>query len=65
MTEQPIDPESAAGLYGMETATLAARIINALQRADWINPDVENEDLSDACSIISREIADFRQTQNS
>jgi hypothetical protein len=50
-------PESAAGMHGMAVASLAARIINALQAADWINPDVDNEDLSDACRIIADEIA--------
>lgn len=56
----PPDPESAAGLHGMAIASLAARIINALQAADWINPDTDNEDLSDACRIIADEIAKTR-----
>lgn len=50
-------PESAMGMHGVEIANLAARIIGALQRADWIDPDVDNEDLSDACRIIADEIA--------
>lgn len=50
-------PESAMGMYGVEIANLSARIIGALQKADWINPDVDNEDLSDACRIIADEIA--------
>lgn len=51
------DPESAAGMHGMAIANLSARIIDALQKADWINPDVDNEDLSDACRIIADVIA--------
>lgn len=51
------DPESAMGMHGVEIANLAARIIAALQAADWINPDVDNEDLADACRIISDVIA--------
>lgn len=51
-------PESAMGMHGVEIANLAARIIAALQRTDWINPDVDNEDLSDACRIIADVIAD-------
>lgn len=52
------DPESAMGMHGVEIANLAARIIAALQATDWINPDVDNEDLSDACRIIADVIAD-------
>lgn len=51
------DPESAMGMHGVEIANLSARIIAALQAADWINPDVDNEDLSDACRIIADVIA--------
>lgn len=51
------DPESAMGMHGVEVANLSARIIAALQAADWINPDVDNEDLSDACRIIADVIA--------
>jgi hypothetical protein len=40
-----------------QRANLSARIIAALQAADWINPDVDNEDLSDACRIIADVIA--------
>ncbi len=50
-------PESAMGMHGVEIANLSARIIAALQKADWINPDVDNEDLSDACRIIADVIA--------
>lgn len=58
-TPPPIpDPESAAGMHGIGVANLAARIIAALQKADWINPDVDNEDLSDACRIIADVIAE-------
>ena len=52
-------PESAMGMHGVAIANLAARIIAALQAADWINPDVDNEDLSDACRIIADTIAEF------
>lgn len=48
-----VDPDSAAGRHGMEIATFAMRAVYALQEADWINPDVDNEDLSDACQIIA------------
>lgn len=51
------DPESAMGMHGVAIANLSARIIAALQAADWINPDVDNEDLSDACRIIADVIA--------
>lgn len=53
----PPDPESAAGMHGMRIANLSARVIAALQASDWINPDVDNEDLSDACRIIADVIA--------
>jgi hypothetical protein len=53
----PPDPESAMGMHGVEIANMSARIIAALQKADWINPDVDNEDLSDACRIIADVIA--------
>lgn len=51
------DPESAMGMHGVQIANLSARIIAALQTADWINPDVDNEDLADACRIIADVIA--------
>lgn len=47
------------GMHGVAIANLSARIIAALQAADWINPDVDNEDLSDACRIIADTIAEF------
>ena len=51
------DPESAMGMHGVEIANMSARIIAALQTAGWINPDVDNEDLSDACRIIADVLA--------
>jgi hypothetical protein len=48
-----IPPGSVWGKHGEKIATKAMRAVHALQAADWISPDVENEDLSDACMIIA------------
>lgn len=53
MPEQAIDPGSAWDKHGEEIATKAMRAVHALQAADWISGDVDNDDLADACMIIA------------
>jgi len=57
MTELTPDPDSAAGLYGMEIATRAKHVVDELVEHDLMDDDLEPEDYAVACQIIADAIA--------
>ena len=59
------DPESAAGVFGMEIATAAKHVVDELVEHDLIGSDLEPEDYAVACQIIAAAIADGKVKERS